>query len=68
MTQEKKQRGGARLGSGRKKSTKSTIFYLDVDLIDRIKDIKNKSRFFNAAIREKLDRMESLIRDVEEFV
>jgi hypothetical protein len=62
-----KNHGGARPGSGRKKSTKATSFHLDIDLIDRVNDIKNKSRFFNAAIREKLDRIDAVIKDVEEL-
>lgn len=55
--------GVPRPGSGRKKSTKATLFHLDLYLIDKVKDIKNKSRFFNAAIREKLERMETFTKE-----
>jgi hypothetical protein len=40
---------------------------VDLDLINRVKDIKNKSRFFNASIREKLERIETFIKEANEI-
>lgn len=56
MQEEKKQHGGARPGAGRKKTVKQVSFQLDLDLIPRTEKIKNKSRFYNEAIREKMDK------------
>lgn len=56
--QEKKQHGGSRPGSGRKKGkTKiQTCFRIEEDLLDKIAEIGNKNKFVNIAIREKLER------------
>ena len=40
---------------------------VDLDLINIVKDIKNKSRFFNASIREKLERIETFIKEANEI-
>ena len=56
--EEKKQRGGARPGSGRKKGqTKiQACFRIEEDLLDKIAKIGNKNKFVNIAIREKIER------------
>lgn len=63
MQEEKKQRGGARPGSGRKKGkTKiQACFRIEEDLLDKMSEIgNNKNKFVNIAIREKLERMETV--------
>lgn len=56
-TQKKNGRGGARPGSGRKKTTERYYFRLDLDLQERLEAVPEiKSRYINQAIREKLDR------------
>lgn len=67
--QEKKQRGGSRPGSGRKKGkTKVQIcLQIDSELAGKLKELSNRNKFVNAAIREKLERMETFIKEVEEL-
>ena len=50
-------RGGARPGSGRKNlNRKPVTVMLDVSLLERIALVcKNRSRFINDAVQEKLD-------------
>lgn len=69
MQEEKKQRGGFRPGSGRKKGkTKiQACFRIEEDLLDKMSEIGNKNKFVNTAIREKLERMKSLIKEVNEL-
>lgn len=53
---EIKKRGGARPGAGRKKTAKLVSFRLKNDLAERILKVKNKSQFYNEALKEKLDK------------
>lgn len=65
--EKQNKRGGARPGSGRKKIREQLCFQIDLDLLDKVKSLKNRNNFVNAAIREKLDRFESIIKDAEEL-
>lgn len=70
MVQERKQHGGARPGSGRKKDKPrvQVCFRIEEELMDKISEISsNKNKFVNAAIREKLERMAAFIKEVEEL-
>lgn len=70
MQTENKQRGGARPGAGRKrdKPRKQVCFRIEEELINKIEETGvNKNKFVNIAIREKLERMESFIKEVNEL-
>lgn len=68
--QEKKHHGGARPGAGRKKDKprKQVCFRIEEELINKIEETGvNKNKFVNIAIREKLERLETFIKDVNEL-
>lgn len=67
--QENKQRGGSRPGSGRKKGAikKLVSFRIEDELLKKLEEVGNKNKFVNAAIREKLERLETVIKEVEEL-
>lgn len=67
--QEKKQRGGARPNAGRKKGKRriQLCVQIDADLIDKIKETGDRNKFINSAVREKLERIETIIKDAEEI-
>ncbi len=67
MIKEKKQHGGARPGAGRKKIREQMCLQIDLDLVDKVKCLKNRNNFVNAAIREKFERIEAIIKDAEEL-
>lgn len=56
--EEKKQRGGARPGAGRKKGkTKiQACFQIEAELMEEIKGMKDRNMFVNNAIRERIER------------
>ena len=65
--EEKKQRGGARPGAGRKKGkTMLPISFRIENILQKLKDVGNKNRFVNIAIREKLERMETFTKEGDE--
>lgn len=45
-------RGGARPGSGPKRTTKQVTINIDLDLIDYVNKFANRNRFINSVIRE----------------
>ena len=66
--EEKKQRGGARPGAGRKKGkTMLPIsFRIEENILQKLKDVGNKNRFVNIAIQEKLEQMETFTKEGDE--
>lgn len=66
--QENKQRGGSRPGSGRKKGAikKLVSFRIEDELLKKLEEVGNKNKFVNAAIREKLEQMETFTKEGDE--
>ena len=62
MTEEKEKYkpspgfGGRREGSGRKHTRHQTTIQVDLDLWDRIKDLKKRNDFINMCIREHFEK------------
>lgn len=52
--------GGNREGAGRPKgiNQKGIFLKLDLDLFERLFSVRNRNRFINNAVREKLDKEE----------
>lgn len=62
--------GGSRPGSGRKKGKTriQVCFRIEEELMEKMAEIgNNKNKFVNIAIREKLERLETFIKDVNEL-
>ena len=59
--------GGSRVGAGRKKIREQMNFHIDLELVDKVKSLKSRNNFINAAIREKFARIESIIKDAKEL-
>ena len=60
MVGVKDKSGGNREGAGRPKGIKQKGIFLklDLDLFERLSSVRNRNRFINNAVREKLDKEE----------
>lgn len=60
-----KKAGGARPGAGRPKTKQKLSVYVDIDLYNEFKDVKDKNGYINKCIREHQERIAFRIEEVD---